>query len=187
MSTSKYHHGDLRQSLIEAGAILLRDEGGAGLTLRAASRAAGVSPTASYRHFADKNALLAAIADHGFGLLEADLRAADTDPDHRVALCRQGVAYVEFAVAHPDLFRLMFSGVHAKRNMSAGPPARHGAFAVLADRVAQRVGPANAAAVTLAAWSIVHGLAALIVEQRIAAPDPAALAARTISLLNLDG
>ncbi|OYW08314.1 MAG: TetR family transcriptional regulator, partial [Acidiphilium sp. 37-67-22] len=65
MSTSKYHHGDLRQSLIEAGATLLRDEGRAGLTLRAASRIAGVSPTASYRHFADKDALLEAIADHG--------------------------------------------------------------------------------------------------------------------------
>ncbi|OYV82135.1 MAG: hypothetical protein B7Z64_09905, partial [Acidiphilium sp. 21-68-69] len=185
MSTSKYHHGDLRQSLIEAGATLLRDEGRAGLTLRAASRIAGVSPTASYRHFADKDALLEAIADHGFALLEAALRAADTDPDDRAALCRQGVAYVEFAVAHPDLFRLMFSGVHARRNKSAGHAARHGAFAVLADRVARRVGPAKAATITLAAWSIVHGLAALIVEQRVAAPDPAALAARIVPLLNL--
>ncbi|OYV70934.1 MAG: hypothetical protein B7Z67_02520 [Acidiphilium sp. 21-60-14] len=179
MSTSKYHHGDLRHGLIKAGRALLCDHGVAGLTLRATAREAGVSATAAYRHFADKEALLTAIAADGFVALETALRAADDHPDDRTAMRQQGVAYVQFAIANPNLVRLMFGGVIHQDGIGQA------AFAVLAHRVAQCVGPENAETVTLGAWSIVHGLTALILDQRIKTNDPAALAAKILALLDL--
>ncbi len=192
MSTSKYHHGDLRHSLIRAGAELLRARGPTGLTLRAAARAAGVSPTATYRHFADKNALLAAIAAEGFAELEQALRAADLGSDGRAALNQQGAAYVAFAIANPHLFRLMFAGVQAKQTTTAACgegtllPAPQGAFGVLAARIAQIAPPGETETAIIASWSIVHGLAALILDQRITAADPSALAARVAACLDVD-
>ena len=180
MSTSKYHHGDLRQSLIKAGRTLLREHGVAALTLRGTAREAGVSATATYRHFADKEALLTAIAADGFAALEAALRAADQHPDDRIALRQQGVAYVQFAIANPNLVRLMFSGTIDRAAISPTT------FAVLADRAARCVGAENAEIVALGSWSIVHGLATLILDQRIKTDDPIALAERILPLLNIN-
>jgi AcrR family transcriptional regulator len=104
-----YHHGDLRRALIEAGETLLEREGVASLSLRAVAREAGVSAAAPYHHFKDRAALLAAIAHEGHVALLAAMQAAfDTStpgPDRIVSV---GVAYVEFAVANPALYRLMF-------------------------------------------------------------------------------
>jgi AcrR family transcriptional regulator len=180
MSTSKYHHGDLRQSLIKAGGALLREHGIAALTLRATAREAGVSATATYRHFSDKEALLTAIAADGFSALETALRVADQHPDDRIALRQQGVAYVQFAIANPDLVRLMFSGTIDRTAISPTT------FAVLANRAARCVGAENAEIVALGSWSIVHGLATLIIDQRIKTDDPTALAERILAQLNLD-
>lgn len=180
MSTSKYHHGDLRQSLINAGSALLRDQGVAALTLRATARKAEVSATATYRHFADKEALLTAIAVDGFKALEAALRRADDHPDDRTALRQQGRAYVQFAITNPNLVRLMFGGAIDRNAVSPST------FGVLAARAARCVGAAHAEAVALGAWSIVHGLAMLILDQRIKTDDPLALADRIVPLLNLD-
>ncbi|MCF3947440.1 WHG domain-containing protein [Acidiphilium iwatense] len=172
-----YHHGDLRNSLIEAGMSLLRGGGVAALTLRGAARAAGVSATATYRHFADKEALLAAIAAEGFSRFGAALAAADQAGEGVAALRAQGVAYVEFAVAEPALFRLMFGAAKPCGDDTLSEAAR-AAFGILASRVAALAGEADAETVTLAAWSIVHGLACLIVDGQITAADPAELAAR---------
>ena len=189
MSTSKtrkpYHHGDLRNSLIEAGFLLLREGGVAALTLRAAARAAGVSATATYRHFIDKEALLAAIAAEGFTRFAVALAAADHTGEGVAALRAQGVAYVEFAVAEPALFRLMFGAARPLCD-DALAAASQAAFGVLASRVASLVGAARAEVTTLAAWSLVHGLACLIVDGQIAAADPAALAARIVERLEID-
>lgn len=180
MSTSKYHHGDLRQSLIKAGGALLREHGVAALTLRGTAREAGVSATATYRHFADKEALLTAIAADGFAALEAALRAADQHPDDRTALRQQGVAYVQFAIANPNLVRLMFSGTIDRAAISPTT------FAVLADRAARCAGAENAEILALASWSIVHGLATLILDQRIKTDDPTVLAERILTQLKFD-
>src|SRR5688500_16694219 len=104
-----YHHGDLRRALLDAALPLVRDGGPEALTLRAVARAAGVSQTAPYRHFADRAALVAAVADEGFERLHARLLAAVTAPERttgrkqetpRAGLQAIAVAYVEFALEH---------------------------------------------------------------------------------------
>lgn len=176
MSTSKYHHGDLSRALVAAAGALLRREGLGGLSLRAVAREAGVSPAAPYRHFADKDALLAALAASGFASLRTALETADAaEASPRAALTAQGAAYVAFATAEPELFRLMFGG--AKPADAAGLYAEAGAtFEVLRHRIATLLPPAEVETGALGAWSMVHGLASLIVDRRIEAADPAALA-----------
>lgn len=174
MSTYKYHHGDLRHALVDAGLDLLRAEGPAGLTLRGVARAAGVSATAPYRHFADKDALLAGIAAEGFRRFGADLAAADASCTGMDALRAQGVAYVSFARREPALFRLMF-GADKPRGDKALAEVAPSAFEILHRRVIGLV-PANLVEIAaLSAWSMVHGLACLIIDGKISAPDPDAL------------
>ena len=104
-----YHHGDLRRALVSSALEILSEHGVAGLSLRAVARRAKVSAMAPYRHFADKEALLAAVAEHGFRQLTIRFSAAATAaPDPRAALDALGVAYVVFACDEPSLFKLMF-------------------------------------------------------------------------------
>jgi AcrR family transcriptional regulator len=104
-----YHHRDLRQALIRSALEILSEAGVAALSLRAAARRAGVSAMAPYRHFADKEALLAAVAEFGFRELLARLTAATAAAaDPRAGLAALGVAYVLFAREQPSLFKLMF-------------------------------------------------------------------------------
>jgi AcrR family transcriptional regulator len=187
MSTSEYHHGNLHEALIEAGLALLHRDGLAGFTLRGAAREAGVSAMAPYRHFPDKDALLAAVAAAGFRQLESVLLAADEAAAPVTALREQGVAYVSFAMANPALFRLMFGA--AKPKDVTLDAIGDGAYQVLARRIASltpagEAPPDEAEAATLAAWSLVHGLASLIVDGRITPADPAALARAVTARLN---
>lgn len=104
-----YHHGDLRRALVEAGRGLLEREGIGSLSLRAVAREAGVSAAAPYHHFKDRAALLAAIAHEGNVAMHAQMRAAfDGAAPGKLRVVAVGVAYVEFAVANPALYRLMF-------------------------------------------------------------------------------
>src|SRR5262245_4715846 len=111
MSTSRrakkaYHHGDLRAALLQAGGNLLEKEGLDALSLREVARRAGVSHNAPYRHFPDRDRLLAALAEEGFAELGRTLaEAGKRGPRER------GEAYVGFALAHPQRFRLMFGGL----------------------------------------------------------------------------
>ncbi len=180
MSTSNYHHGNLRTALIQAGLTILQEDGIEALSLRGVAREAGVSATAPYRHFPDKQALLAAIAATGFARLDAALQAANAITPGIVALRAQGVAYVVFAVNEPALFRLMFSPL-----TSGQPDEAVAAYATLRTRVATLATPERIDTVTLAAWSMVHGLATLLVEGKIAAPDPAALAAAVTAVFDV--
>ena len=159
MATST--RGDLRETLIAAALAML--EGGEEPSLRAVARAAGVSAMAPYRHFQDKAALLAAVAQRGFAMLYEALSAADQSSDARGALLAQGIAYVAFARAHPALFRLMFASPLG-RLVKATEDA--GTYGILAQRVAELV-PDDAASATLACWSIVHGLATLELDGRL--------------------
>src|SRR5262245_23167774 len=99
---STYHHGNLKEALLTAGGELLEKQGIAALSLRETARLAGVSHAAPYRHFPDKDTLLAALAAEGFELLRQSLAAR--------AAREWGEGYVMFALAHPHRFRLMFGG-----------------------------------------------------------------------------
>ena len=166
-SKSGYHHGALRKALIEA-ALAILDEGcdAGALSLREAARRAGVSAMAPYRHFPDREALLAADAPVGFERLAATQREADRHPEPLEAVIAQGVAYVAFACAEPALFRLMFgAGAVAKTGDLAA--AAQISFKLLADRVTALVGPDAAELWTLRNWSLAHGLAALAVDRQL--------------------
>jgi AcrR family transcriptional regulator len=173
-SRDRYHHGDLRHALLEASLALVTEQGVERFSLREAARAVGVSPAAAYRHFADKGALLAALAlDASVRLTQGMERAiarAPGEPGSRVhavaAFAAVGVAYVEFFVQHPAHFRMAFGPwcPHMAREPGARDP-----YGILLDSLDALVStgaiPAGArAGAELAAWSSVHGLASLIVE-----------------------
>jgi AcrR family transcriptional regulator len=171
-----YHHGNLRPALIAAALRILRDDGIGALSLRAAARAAGVSQAAPYRHFADKEGLLAAVAEAGFRALNAAVTKATAglEGDFINRFRMQGQTYVGFAVAHPAQFRLMFGRELADR--SAHPGLRAAAeetFARLlgAVREGQQAGlvrPGDPEDQAMAAWSLVHGLSALLLDGHLA-------------------
>ena len=181
---ASYHHGDLREALIGAGLAILAEGGDpAALSLREAARRAGVSAMAPYRHFADKDALLAAVAAIGFGRLAAALAEADSHEDRSEALIRQGVAYVTFACAEPALFRLMFgTAIGEKRGDLATAAAE--AYALLAERIRSIVASPEAEIWALHCWATVHGLAALAVDGQLASRglEPIAIADRVLRL-----
>jgi AcrR family transcriptional regulator len=185
----KYHHGDLREALL-AAALAILEEGGDpnALTLREAARRAGVSAMAPYRHFADKEALIAGVAVIGYERFRDALTAADQNPDPREALVAQGIAYVDFAGANPALFRLMFGASAPKSNPRLGEVGGE-AYGVLANRVASLAAPGLADDWTLACWSIVHGLALLALDGKLDArrEAPRVLTDRVLRLLAIMG
>lgn len=174
--TERYHHGDLRDALLTAATTMLGETGPRGLSLREAARRAGVSTGAPYRHFKDKDELLTALATRGFLALDnalgaASEHAADLAPLER--LRRLGVAYVEFAVAEPALFRLMFGELAPRMDASseleeairlAGGHLPRAAQAVQAE-----LGDASTEDITLLAWSVVHGVASLYLDGHLRA------------------
>ena len=167
-STGKtYHHGDLRTALVAATLDLLAEAGTDAVSLRAVARRAGVSAMAPYRHYPDKESLLAAAAAHGFEGLRATLRQADSAAPPGQALVAQAVAYVRYALDNPALFRLMFGPRHLGKHPNLST-AGDSAYAVLADRVAADTPDRtdhNARA--LGCWALVHGLAFLFLDGRI--------------------
>lgn len=165
-----YHHGDLKTAMIEAALQLVRKKGPRGFTLNEASRTAGVSVSAPYNHFKDKDALLIEIVLLGNRTLEAELRAAaDTVELPREKLLAVYLAYVSFAERHPDLFAVMFQS-----GIDKTPYAEVQASAVKAFEVAARLAaqieptPAASAQLALAIWTMAHGFATLRVEGAIA-------------------
>lgn len=164
-----YHHGDLRAALLDAALALLAE--GQEPSLRAVARRAGVSPMAPYRHYADREALLAAVAVRGIEGLKVALEAADTAAPPGQALVAQAVAYVRYACDHPVLFRLMFGPTR--------PSAEHGVCGaaqgvkdVLLGRLAQEAPERFTPDFALGCWSTIHGLAQLVVEGLLADTDP---------------
>ena len=107
----QYHHGNLRRALIDEALATIRTDGVEGLTLRGIGSRLGVSRTALYRHFADKQALLTAVATEGFRLLRQELAAAwQGGANGRASFDAMGTAYVRFAQANPAHYRVMFGG-----------------------------------------------------------------------------
>ncbi|WP_428679716.1 TetR/AcrR family transcriptional regulator [Sphingopyxis sp.] len=176
-----YHHGDLRVAVIAAGLKRLRDGDETGLGLRALARDVGVSATALYRHFPDKEALLDALADEGLRRLgalqsQAWLKAGGG----RTGFLAVGIAYVRFAYDEPAVFRLSFTRQMAER-CEPGVNGGEVGYSLLRAGVAQTMpyldDPDVAA---LHAWSLVHGLAMLIIDRRIEWDD--ALVERVVGM-----
>jgi AcrR family transcriptional regulator len=165
-----YHHGNLRRALVEATTKLVDSRGTDGFTLRAAAKLAGVSDGAPYHHFADKEALLAAVAEEGFLLLHDDMcRAADRAEKNPLSQSwAMGIAYVLFAVRYPARFRLMFGplGLDGKRHPDLARAAARAAGFVK-DSLARGLGGDGRNApdhLWLGAWALVHGLSVLAVD-----------------------
>ncbi|MBK7976355.1 MAG: TetR/AcrR family transcriptional regulator [Deltaproteobacteria bacterium] len=172
-SPAAYHHGDLPNALVAAALELVRAEGSEALTLRAVARRAGVSEAAPYRHFADKDALLAAVAEQGFVSLRREMDAASarsSDVDTLTRLRRLGAAYVRFAVEHGAHFRVMSGPVVARRKQypsldrAANETFSRFVQALLDAQSDGFVAEGDIEELSLAAWAFVHGLAALAIE-----------------------
>jgi AcrR family transcriptional regulator len=158
-----YHHGALRAGILRSAAEILEQQGVAALHLREVARRAGVSHNAPYRHFADRDALLAALASEGFAQLGAVLDAAGAGGPRT-----RGEAYVRFALEHPQRFRLMFGGL---LRLDAHPALREAAaqtYRGLVDAFERVVGRESAATAAAAAWSLTHGLAQLLLDGHFA-------------------
>src|SRR5271167_2263585 len=164
-----YHHGNLREALMRAALELIAQKGAAGFTFADAARWAGVSPAAPYRHFRDRDDLLANVALRGFEQFEAALARAwdDGRPDAFTALDRLGKAYLEFARAQPAFYSAMFEGGVPVGANPALREASERAFAVLrgaADKVCAAMPAAArppALMVALHIWAMAHGVASL--------------------------
>ncbi|WP_333806197.1 TetR/AcrR family transcriptional regulator [Phenylobacterium sp.] len=161
-----YHHGDLRRALIEAGRRLLEVEGGAGISLRAVAREAGVSPAAPYHHFRDKSELLDALAFEGWDQLGNQMREAlsnaGSEQNHLVTL---GVAYVRFARMNPAIYRVM---IDCSRSHETMPEKLRdeGAYQLTRDTLVEAgVDPNDETGLELAAvavWCAAHGVAEMV-------------------------
>jgi AcrR family transcriptional regulator len=192
-----YQHGNLREALVQAGLKLLSEGGVDGLSLRAAAQLAGVSHAAPYRHFKDKDALVAAIAEQGFHLLTASMRAelaALDDPagaGTTVQLRAIGKGYVRFALQHPAYLLVIFGGVLAQdRTTPELTAAGNEAYETLRGCVAAGLARGDlqggdADTLSLAAWSMVHGLSHLLINQAVKLPPGLAVDVATDILLRV--
>ena len=164
-----YHHGNLREALIDAALDLISEKGPAGFTFADAARGAGVSPAAPYRHFRDRDALMADIAKRGFEALAEDLNAASKDGSRNAVATieRIGQAYIDFARREPALFSAMFESGLAPSEAPDVKVAEDRAFGVLLEaceaisdsaKTAHRPPPMMMA---LHLFSLAHGIAAL--------------------------
>jgi AcrR family transcriptional regulator len=175
MPSKNYHHGDLKNALIKAGVEILSKEGIEGLSLRKVAQRAGVSHSAPYSHFPDKQSLIAAISTEGFNQLYAELDSAvlACAGDPRQQLMEGAWAYVQFAMNNTDTFRIMFSGVLEKEK-------EYPSFVEISrktfDRVVDIVRSCQDAGVlratppeimAVSVWGQLHGIVSLVLEGQV--------------------
>ena len=169
VSKKTYHHGDLRTAAIETGLALLESRKVIDVGLREIARTVGVSATALYRHFPDKDALLYALAAEGrHRLAVAQQIAEDSAGGGKAGFSATGAAYVRFALANPALFRLIFIGGSKLGDESGDEAMRllmHNA------RTVTGITGEDARIVAARAWSMAHGLAMLILDGQLPADD----------------
>ena len=167
-STRRYHHGNLAQVLLEVAEEILREQGVGGLKLRAIAKRAGVSHTAADPHFGDLSGLLSELAAIGFERLGAAMTVRSTEVASPLQIAR---GYIGFARANPHLFVLMFRGDAldmTRPRLRAAADAAYAALAAAAGPAGDRE-PLSLAAGgrQAAAWGIVHGLAMLLINDRL--------------------
>ena len=173
-SAAPYHHGDLRRALVAEAVRTIQQEGIEGLTLRAVGERLRVSRTALYRHFADKSALLAAVARDGFIMLRTALVDAwEREGGGRPGFDAMGAAYIRFAVANPSHYRVMFGGlVYDEAREPALATEAAGAFDALVDALTtlQReriVRGDNTVLMARYVWAVVHGVSMLAIDGQL--------------------
>lgn len=176
----RYHHGDLERALLDEALVLVRARGAEDVSLRQVAQAVGVSPSAAYAHFPDKQALMAAVGQRGKELMDACMVAAVdavTGDDDTAAVLRfraAGRAYVQFGVDEPHLFRHMFSAACAQDHADAP----HGPGQIETESVSYQLlcrclndleqrgllRPGTREGLDLAAWTMVHGFTGLVLD-----------------------
>jgi AcrR family transcriptional regulator len=191
-----YHHGSLHSALIDASIALAREGGPDRVVLREAARLAGVSHSAAYRHFADREALLTEVSRHARAELAAEMRrrvSRTTDPQKRLQAV--GVAYIDFALNQPGLFRAAFTSHPATtigdRSDAADAESSDAAepYQVLGQvldetQAAGLLNPRRRPGAEIAVWSAVHGLACLLLDGPLPA-TPAAVKFATGQVFDL--
>ncbi len=170
-----YHHGDLKNALIKAGVEILAKDGVSGLSLRKVASKAGVSHSAPYSHFADKQALIAAISTEGFRQLYERVSAVAEEYKTKPSMQLVEVAwtYVQFALDDRDRFKVMFSGILEKEREYPEFVAESQRNFQLVKMIVEanqaagvlRSGPSDL--VALSAWGIIHGFIMLLLEGQI--------------------
>ena len=179
-----YHHGDLRRALLDAALVLLQTKDMEQLSLREVARQAGVSHTAPYRHFADKAALLAAVAEEGFitfgrYLSDAVVRA-NADPIE--SLRATGEAYVRYALEHPTHFRVMFRSASLGYDPDSSLEiTAQGTFQILVDviisgQMAGLIKAGDPKEIATGRWALVHGFSMLLLDGMLPQRGEAAIA-----------
>ena len=163
LSNRPYRHGNLPTALLTAAREILDENGLQAVGLRETARRVGVSATAAYRHFTNKEDLLASVAAEGFRELAAAMQRANRGPN---PLTQAGLAYIEFANQNRGLFRLMFGPVLAERTKYPALQAASARVEALLLRGVTDIDsrPLNDNHAAMAAWGLVHGLAHLIVD-----------------------
>jgi len=169
-----YHHGNLREALIDSALEILKDGTLDDLSLRALARRAGVSQTAPYRHFEDKEALIAVLKEEGMRKLgEAMLEIVVAEKDPLERLQKLGMRYVDFAEAYPAHFKVMFEYELSDYNKYCGlHDVSDNSFKYLQDTVEECLALPNArkinpAVAQFSAWAMVHGLSVLLMNQSL--------------------
>jgi len=172
-----YHHGNLKEELLRAAIKIIAKDGVRGLRLRQVAGAAGASHAAVYRHFANKEDLLASIAEDGFAGLVSQVEdyQSRSGPGLRRRYLESGRAYVDFAVSHPEQFRIMFSGIIPNREsypaLEKAAEKSFGQLVSIVDECRQKgIIPSHRDrhVHALAAWSMLHGAAMLLIEGQFA-------------------
>ncbi|MFF8438158.1 TetR/AcrR family transcriptional regulator [Streptomyces bacillaris] len=172
-----YHHGDLRAACLRAARELLEEDGSAALSLRAVARRAGVSATAPYRHYADREALVSAVAAEGYRELAGYLAQAHPAPSTPDELAAVAVAYVRFALEHPALFRAMFA--EPCDPTSEERVAATEAISAYVRAIVHATFPdVDADALSTTVWALVHGLAFLHLDGKLDSSTPEVVAAQ---------
>lgn len=187
---SAYHHGDLKNALIEVALEHIARGGARALSLREVARSSGVSHTAAYRHFANKESLLVAIAEQGFRMLGDALKEAiqSRADDPVAALQASGVAYVEFGVRHPEHLQIMFGGLIAcPEDYPVLQVVSKEAYEVLTATVGDglrtgRLHGADEQMIALTSWALVHGLSQLIAGGQLHTDDGRDILHRELAL-----
>ena len=172
-----YHHGDLRNALIQTAIALLPQYGVAGLSMRAVAKAAGVSHAAPYRHFRDKTDLLESVAISGYARLEEACQNAERRNRDRPTrqLFEAGMGYLSLVVEHPEMAHLMFSGVLSQeiRDKAIGQAIAEGSLARIIEN-GKRLGTyadKDTEDLILTAHACIHGIAMMILGGLIKRPN----------------
>ncbi|MBX5158037.1 MULTISPECIES: TetR/AcrR family transcriptional regulator [unclassified Rhizobium] len=166
-TATRYHHGNLRPTLLAMARALIEEGGPAALSMREIGRRAGVSAPAAYHYFNSLDAIAASLAEQGFAELSETIDAALDGP--RRHLLAGGIAYVAFARANPGLYRLMFGEsfqAYSKGN-EAIRASRARVYRQMKDDLEKRLTPEDVPIAALFLWSLTHGLALLMIDGQV--------------------